>query len=303
MARVKRSTVPISRAKELSNSDIYVICCGVEGCTCERKDNRCERGFFSLFIQSIYGIDFAARHNIPYHVGFSNLTYCYSENESDNIWNYYFEQPVPFIPTHYTSTINLFHENYPLLIWDRSHLREMNQHVRQLKFHDSVLARISQAKASVIQGKTLGVHVRRTDHSAEIPPVPLKRYFRVIDKLVSEYDTLFLATDDANVVQAFRSRYGDKLRVNDVIRSDGALPLHRDRRIQTRRELGREVLTDCLCLAACDKLILTFSNVSYAALMFNPDVPYVLLEQPRTTWRRYKTLIVYFLNKWGIRKW
>lgn len=303
MARIKRSVVPASRIKQLASSDVYVIRCGVDGCACGLHSTSCERGFFSLFIQAIYGIDFAERNNMPYHVGFSNLRYCYSEQATDNLWNYYFEQPLPVIPQHYASAANLYHEDYPLLVWDHEHLRKLHRHVRGLKFHDSVFKRIQDAKGTAIRGKTLGVHVRRTDHSDAISPVPLKSIFRAVDKRIADFDTLFLATDDASVVHAFRGRYGDKVRFNDVTRSDDGVALHLDARHKKRRELGLEVLIDCLCLAACDKLILTFSNVSYSALLFNPDVPYILLERPRTTWRRYKTLIVYFLDKWGIRKW
>lgn len=303
MAKTKRSVVSVSRKKQLSHCDVYVVCCGVEGCTCSMENGHCERGFFSLFLQAIYGIDFAERNDIPYHIGFDNCLYCYSEKEKDNVWNYYFEQPIPVIPAHYASAINLMHEIYPLRIWDRDHLRKMNRHVSRLKFHDSIRARILTAKDAVICGKTLGVQVRRTDHSVEVASVPLKTFFRTVDKHIAQYNTLFLSTDDAGVVHAFRDRYGAKVRVNDVTRSEDAAPIHLDVRHVGRRELGIEVLTDCLCLAACDKLILTFSNVAYGALLFNPEVPYILLERPGTTWRRYKTLIVYFLNKWGIRKW
>lgn len=303
MAKTKRSAISDSRAKRLRASDVYVICCGVEGCTCGLENGRCERGFFSLFLQAIYGIDFAERNGIPYHIGFNNCLYCYSEKENDNIWNYYFEQPIRVIPSHYASAINLFHEIYPLRIWDRNHLRKMNRHVSLLKFHDSIHARVRSAKQAVIQGKTLGVHVRRTDHPVEVAAVPLKSFFRTVDKHIAQYDSLFLSTDDTGVVDSFRDRYGDKVRINSATRSDDAVAVHRDFRRTTRRELGLEVITDCLCLAACDRIIITCSNVSYAALLFNPDIAYTLLERPYTAWRRYKTLIVYFLDKWGIRRW
>lgn len=303
MVRHKRSIVFPERANELSKGDVYVITCGIAGCPCGQSET-CERGFFSLFIQAVYGIDFAQRNTIPYHIDFGNITYCYSDplQEDPNWWNYYFEQPIPEKPEHSMAVINRFHELYPIPIWDRSHLRRMHHHVQHLIFQKDAGDYITRAR-EMIRPDSLGVHVRRTDHPESIFPVRLEDYYKVIDKQIDRFDMLFLSTDDDRVVEEFRKRYGSFVHVNDVMRSSDTGAVHRNFEYTRRRQLGLEVLADCLCLASCKKLILTFSNVSYAALLFNPEIPYTLLERPRTTWRRYKTLIVYYLDKWGIRKW
>lgn len=304
MTRYKRSIVFPQRRRELSDGDVYVITCGITGCPCG-KNETCERGFFSLFIQAVYGIDFAQRNGIAYYIDFGNIKYCFSDpgQEDTNWWNYYFKQPLVQRPTHQVTVVNQFHELYPIPIWDRDHFRQMSRHVRALTFQDDVLEHIDTARKQLLAHKTLGVHVRRTDHPEAIRPVSLRDYYRAIDKRIKKYDLLFLSTDDEGVVHDFRKRYGTKLHVNSTTRSGDSQAVHRNFEHSHRRHLGLEVLTDCLCLASCRKLILTFSNVSYATLLFNPEVSYVLLEKPRTTWRRYKTLIVYFLDKWRIRKW
>ena len=303
MDRYKRSIVFPERAEELSKGDLYVITCGIAGCPCGQGEN-CGRGFFSLFIQGVYGIDFAQRNKIPYHIDFGNIKYCYSDpgQEDANWWNYYFEQPIPKKQEHSIAVVNRFHELYPIPIWDRSHLRRMHHHVQHLIFQNDAEAHITAARG-LIKPNTLGVHVRRTDHPESILPVQLEVYYKVIDNHIKRFDMLFLSTDDVRVVESFRKRYGAKVYVNDVTRSTETHAVHRNFEYTRRHQLGLEVLTDCLCLASCKKLILTFSNVSYAALLFNPEIPYILLERPRTKWRRYKTRIVYFLDKWGIRKW
>ncbi len=305
MTKFKRSIVTPERAAELSRSNSYIITCGVPGCACGQNDNRCERGFFSLFIQVVYGIDFAVRNGVEYHVDFANIEYCYTDprEPDNNWWNYYFRQRVVQRPADSTVAINRFHELYPIPIWDRDHFRRMNRHVRKLAFQDDVREHIETARKQLRAHNTLGVHVRRTDHPDSIRPVGLDEYYRAIDKRIGQYDLLFLSTDDASVVHDFQKRYGAKVRVNDTTRSVDSQAVHRNFEHRHRRQLGLDVLTDCLCLASCNKLILTFSNVSYAALLFNPEASYVLLEKPRTTWRRYKTLVVYFLDKWRIRKW
>lgn len=305
MKKAKRSIVSPERAAELAKAKLYVITCGIQGCACGQQDETCERGFFSLFIQAIYGIDFAARHDLSYHVDFGNMRYCYTDSQQQdaNWWNYYFQQPVAQRPAHLPSAVNLFHELYPIPIWERSHFRRMNRHVQKLVFQDAVVEHIDSARKILIDRNALGVHVRRTDHPDSILPVELGDYYRAIDKLIDKHDMLFLSTDDEHVVRDFRKRYGSKVHCNDVKRSSDTRAVHRNFEHDDRWRLGLDVLTDCLCLASCNKLVLTFSNVSYAALLFNPELSYTLLEKPRTTIRRYKTLIVYFLDKWGIRKW
>jgi hypothetical protein len=305
-AKGRRTFISPERRRELSAKDaVYVITCGIKGCPCKQENDRCERGFFSLFIQAIYGIDFATKNNLPYCIDFSKRIYCYSDPSIADIsfWNFYFDQPLPRMPEHAVPVINDFFELYPLTIWNRGHLRKMNSHIRQLTFKEDVWQYIKRALRPLIGANVLGVHIRRTDHPAAIRPVRLKRYFRAVDKLIIGYDKLFLSTDDAKVVELFHQRYGNKLHTNDVTRSSDAVSVHRNTALQNRWRLGVDVLVDCYCLASCRRLILSYSNVSYAAMLFNPELPYTLLERPGTSWKRLKTLVVYFLDKWGIRKW
>src|SRR5690606_19904437 len=162
MSRYKRSLVLPERSKELSKGDVYVITCGIAGCPCGRSET-CERGFFSLFIQAVYGIDFAQRNKKPYHIDFGNISYPYSDPrlEDLNWWNYYFEQPIPKRQEHSIAVVNRFHELYPIPIWDRSHLRRMHHHVQNLIFQKDAGDYIAAARG-MIRPNSLGVHVRRT---------------------------------------------------------------------------------------------------------------------------------------------
>lgn len=302
----KRSMPDPERRKELDRKDsVYVITCGIDGCPCGLKEGRCERGFFSLFLQVLYGMEFANRNHIPYHVDFTNRPYCYSDHGTgeENFWNAYFEQPIVTLPHHLVPVPNRFYELYPLTIWDRSHFRRMNEYVKRLTFKPGVQSHIEVACAPLLSRKALGVHVRRTDHFQSVRPVKLSSYLTTVDRLVDGFELLFVSTDDTNVLRTFRQRYGKKVHANPVARSSDSNPVHLSAEIKDRWRLGLDALTDCICLAKCRTLVLTYSNVSYTAMLFNPELPYVLMERPQTKWRRYKTLIVYFLDKWGLRKW
>ena len=69
-----------------------------------------------------------------------------------------------------------------------------------------------------------------------------------------------------------------------------------------RYRLGLEVLADCYTLSACQGAILTHSNVSYGALLLNPNLPYNLLETSASQKSRQKTNFLYTLDRLGIRK-
>lgn len=304
---MKRS-VPVSERKEqLIPGSIYVITCKIANCPCSGRDVHCGRGFFSLFLQAINGIDFAARYKLIYHVNFGNCIYRYSESsfKDNNFWNYYFEQPLIDLKFEKRKVlINQFNEVYPLRIWHKSYFRYINRGVIQsLRFKENVSVLINEALLKFKDKKVLGIQVRLTDHGDEITPVVLSSYIKVINRYSKKFDQVFVATDDQPFLQRLVNTYGDKILFNDVIRSTDGEAVHTSSKEQDRYKLGLDVLIDCYCLSKCDKLILVSSNISYCALLFNPEVPYLLMERTKTKIKRWKTLTVYLLDKWGIRKW
>ncbi len=304
----KRSIILPARLAQLkSERSAYEIRCGIAGCPCNNPGPYCGRGFFSLFIQAVYGIEFANRLQVPFHVNFGNCSYPYSDRNrpsGGNFWNYYFKQPLETIGDLHRPVFNDFMEIYPLRIWNRSFLRKMHDSVvRHLEFKDEVSTAFKLVSDNFKNGPVLGVHIRRTDHHHEIQEVKIERYLKLIDKKLKQEDRLFLATDDTSVVDVFKEKYGSILLLNDVQRSAGEVSTHSNPDFTDKFKLGLDALVDCYSLSRCREAILTQSNFSYAALLFNPELKYHLMERPRTTVRRLKTLLVYNLDRWGIRKW
>lgn len=302
----KRSILTEERLTQLKGESlIYEITCGTNHCPCGGTFDGCGRGFFSLFIQAIYGIDFAKRHGLQHYVNFGNCRYLYSDlgnTHDNNFWNNFFIQTKP--DGSKLRVTNLFNEVYPLRIWDRFFLKRMfNNVVKNLKVTEEVAGAFEKVDRRFSELAILGVHIRGTDHSEEIAPVKFKAYLKEVDRRINGFDKLFLATDEQYVVDIFQEKYGSKLMVNDVIRSSGDLAVHYDQRIKDRYRLGLDALIECYSLSICSEAILTHSNLSYAALLFNPDLKYKLMERWRSKVKRLKTLFLYYLDKWEIRKW
>lgn len=281
---LERGKLDADKLNRLKQGGVYAICCYVSDCPCEAKDTPCTRGFFSLFIQAVYGIELAKRYDIPCYVDFGNHPYLYTDpaKPEQNFWNYYFEQPeVQSLKLKEVNLIrNSFNEVYPLRIWNRQHFRELNHIVvGKLVFHERVEKLLQEKRVFYQSHKILGVQIRRTDHYKEIEQVNLSTYLSTIDRKIKKYDYLFVATDDNNVLELLRKRYKSKLICNEVTRSDDDVAVHSNLKIHDRYKLGEEALLDCYCLSLCTHSILMQSNISYAALLFNPDLAYTLIEK------------------------
>lgn len=306
MSKRKRSVIEPERRLLLSDPQaVYLITCYDQEYFCDDHSNGCWRGFFSLYTQVVYGIYFANRLKIPFYVDFGNLHYRYSDpakfNGDLNFWNYYFLQrplseSVKTIP-------NIRYENYPLRVWSRRFLRKLNESVREyIILKSDIKQSIDSLKEKYHRERILGIHIRRTDHAIEVKPASDISYFNAIDRHINKFDKLYLATDDQNTLKECEKRYPGKIIYQDVVRSSGNTSIHH-METEDKYLLGKQALQDCYMLASCSKVILSPSNLSYAVLLINPELDYELIESQSARWTRWKTLIVYYLDRLNIRKW
>jgi hypothetical protein len=259
-----------------------------------------------LWLQAVYGRYFAAKLDIPSYIDFGDKPYLYSDpaqyDGELNFWNYYYIQHLSKNDT--TRVFSEFIETYPLRIWKRSHFRKVfSLAVKDLVLRKSAKQYIGVITAQCRKYKTLGVHIRGTDHSEEVQEVPLGRYLRLLRKNLSKYQKFFIATDDNRALKQIIKEFGeDRLILQEAVRSDNDQAVHSDMQHSNRYRLGLEVLTDCYALSACDEVVLVHSNVSYCALMINPRLKYQLLETKVSRRSRQKTGLLYTLDHWGIRR-
>ncbi|HTH57947.1 MAG TPA: hypothetical protein VL728_17990 [Cyclobacteriaceae bacterium] len=300
----KRMVVHPQRMSQFRKpGNVYVITCTDEFDGDHSKG--CRRGFYSLFIQALQGIFLAQRMSMPYYIDFGNRPYRYvNVHEGDsNFWNNYFIQPHPK-PDAELSVINYPNEVYPICIWARSYFETIHDEVvKKLIWRPEVFSYLNRETEIFRKHHVLGVHIRKTDHFNEIAPVALKTYLKKIDQQMNRFDKLFLATDDRDVLQLLQARYGDKLFYHQAHRSEGSTAVHSRDDIDNRHRLGLEALLEGYSLSLCKRAILSPSNLSFAACLFNPQLPHTLLES-RPAWRkRMKSLVLYQLDQWNVRKW
>lgn len=131
--------------------------------------------------------------------------------------------------------------------------------------------------STVFPEKYFAVHRRATDHHWHFKIRPMEDYYSVIDKKIDQYEYLYVATDEAQALDAFKARYGNKVIFQqDVTRSTTGAPVHSIHNRNMR--LGYEVLTDCMALAHSSECLVTRSNISIYARTYNPKLKYIHLE-------------------------
>lgn len=304
----KKRQIDEQRYNGLKQSDkVYIISCWKDHCPCLNQHNGCWRGFFSLFLQVIYGIRFAKHCGICCYVDFSDISYAYTDPNQNygenNFWNYYFHQPFQNISEASIEhgILNQYMETYPLRIWSQSFYWEMHTIIQQhIHLKDEVQKIVEERKAYFSKSKILGVHIRGTDHAEEVEPVDFSVFKVLIRKNISLFDYVFVATDDGNIFNALVSEFGEKIIANDVQRSFNGNPLHAMDGAFKRYNIGLEAIIDCFCLSFCSKAFLVHSNLSYTALLINPTLSYTLLETRHHRNKRWKTLLLYYLRRIGL---
>ena len=188
----RRNVITDDRKKALTlPSIVYTIRCPGTQCDCQQHGAECRRGFFSLWIQAVYGRYFGAKLNIPSYVDFGDKPYLYSDpatNDGDlNFWNYYYVQVLP--KREKRRIPNDFIETYPLRIWNRSHYRKVFQAaVKNLELQTVVASYMTPLLLRVKENRTLGIHIRGTDHSDEVPEVSLDKLIRSLRKRSRKYE-------------------------------------------------------------------------------------------------------------------
>lgn len=246
-------------------------------------ENRPE-GFFSNFNLIIGSLNYLYDSKIDnFYFHWNNPLY---QENSENLFDkYFFKQNIEeklkkksadsneiVFDKIYTTVdlgVHLFNFITPIEVY-----RKMNSILRFHNYFDNEIYKSCNV-ASAKKEKSLGVHVRGTDHSRHGKLLTLEYYFSKIDeRLNNHYDNLFLATDENKIVNAFKHRYGDRVFTNQEIkRSDTMQSIHYSN-FPSKEKLVIDVMTDAASLANCDEIIITASNVSGYVLMVNPDIKY-----------------------------
>ncbi len=205
---------------------------------------------------------------------------------TDNPFEYYFEQPIAFLPPVSTRRLNLVgnrsahaerveldYNRKPLsYLTEETYIERMSEiYGKYIRFNARTSAYMEKTIRMALKGKrTLGVHIRGTDFYKEFHnhpvPVTVDEYLDAIKEEIGKhhYEQVFVATDDARCLKELR----DKIQVplvyyRNTMRavSNKSVAFERNRRKNNNYLLGIEVLKDAHTLAACDGFVGCLSQI------------------------------------------
>lgn len=242
-------------------------------------------GFFSDFNTIVGSLHHFKTNNINFYCSWNNVHY--QETNYNMFDKYFFIQDYSKIDenkTYCTAVDTGFPyivdaENRIKINNDRSGFQSLHKTLKHFNYFENVFYKKCKNEIK-IKPRTLGVHVRQTDHWRHGPVLPCEYYFEKIDEKIQEYDYVFLATDELRIVNEFQKKYGNKLYLNEkVIRSDNHEPIHIDKYPQYKEKLAEDVFLDVLTLSLCDEIIITTSNISHYIFIINPDIKYYKIDK------------------------
>jgi hypothetical protein len=267
-------------------------------------------GLFSHLFQVLGAIHQAQRTGeVP--LVYFNRMFCYwnpgGYNGRTNAWEYYFE---PLSPASLAEVLEV--SDASLQTWSYADFLARRQHgirfswqyhqdavgfggwgqfttehrnrcadliQRHVRLREELVDRWKRLKADLLGGaeSVLGVHFRGTDkvhensHSLDRPFIAAEGFFPAVDAQSEALGNplIFLASDSAWAVRRFRRRYGRRLVEANHLRSLGRSGVHHT---VGGPLVGEQVLLDALLLSGCRHLVHGMSNVSSAALAFNPSL-------------------------------
>lgn len=260
-------------------------------------------GLFGDLFMALNGVRFAERKRLSGEVCWDKRSLYFEAAKGRNVWSYYFENSafafggeislsgmaLPYFPGAQDF------DPYPGLSVRQSVHRLLQKHCRP---RASILKSVEQFASERFSSEAmLGVHIRRTDAARGMEDrreVHLRHFVAEIDEWLRHHPggAIFLATDEASVVEELETRYGERVIAQHCLRSrDGAsLHGHYDGGTEgTAFRKGLEVIIDALLLARCDHLIRTHSRVTCYTLCLNPQLSYTDLDlkclgASRTPW-------------------
>ena len=277
---------------EKQNSDddriAYYISCGEEG--------KVLSGFFAILRWQLGQINYA-RHLgfIPIVVWGDQVVYYDKGMDvfTKNVFEYYFEPVSDLNLDELTSCGSIIkgrnmHANYYLKYADSPHSYLISdEEIEQLALLYKQYIHLNEKTETYLteelkllpkNKKTLGVHIRGTDFKYNYNNHPIavspNRFVDEVKELLStgKYDSLFLATDDENVLSIFLDNFEDRLLYfHDSLRSKDNMSPHRMEvsRAFHHYRLGLEVLRDAYALANCSAFVGGLSQVAFAARYIN----------------------------------
>lgn len=265
-----------------------------------------EAGLFSVFHLVLGALDYyeKSEHVEGLVIDFEKYGFYYDPEYGPNWLSYYFEIPKIGMPS---DTLENFSKRKKTemslkagLKMSRARGYELIQKYMPLK--PFLKEKIDHFVEAHFNGNcVIGIHYRGTDKSNEASTynhLILNLMNQDINNLTAqgiaaENIKIFIATDDLRFLYYMQHNFPGRIIFIDAIRSSDGTNVHYPSADSAFKK-GEDAIFDCVLLSKCSKLYKCESNLSNAAVKFNPSNPVVELN-PQVT-QYYVNLLAEYLN-------
>lgn len=254
-------------------------------------------GICSYVMQVIAMAKVCKDQNIPMYIDLSQDMLYYKDNRiTDNVWDYYFEQPFKNLDINeYEKVESVWYQDNRALQPDSgSSWMRYNKNSEFLKLARSYCKEFVIIKPELIDtgdnflknntnGNFLAVHKRGCDHENR-NHFKLDDYFRETDKYADQYDQLLICSDEQYSVESYRERYGKKVISYNSVRetnpTEAIAGAHfRNTGNNFVYNNGRDCIIEAYLMAQSKLLLKTVSNVSSFAVMLGQNLDYIWIDE------------------------
>ena len=269
---------------------------------CIIRQRKSTTGLFACFIRILSGISYADRRAMIPVADMQTCQNVYHYDEevgSVNTWEYYYEQPAGISVNEALSAENFTVIDTVLCPNPRQYAPFYYDHDGQLtywrrlckkyiRFKQPVLDRLELEAQKFIGKRVLGVSVRGTDyislkpHAHPVQPTTEQALSKTRDVMsTGDYDAVYLATEDKNILAAFQKVFGDKLLLseNDYLdfdySADRYVTTYFTDRNNDKYLRGLEYIVSKLLLTKCQGLITSITSGSCGVMCLSEGYDYL----------------------------
>lgn len=257
-------------------------------------------GLMSYFVQAVSNLKTIENTLDKMYIKYDhNMLYLDNTRNESNVWDYYFEQPFTFTKEEINNA-NVIKE-----VWFKKGLgvfptrpsKELYKNANNLintyirpKEHIKNKLDLFLTETGLKNSKFLAIHKRGTDHhtmDAEHllplikPVIAIENFFKRTDDIVDDFDKILICSDEEDVVNKFKQRYGKKTVSYDSIRSLDSRPIgiHYSIGRQNPYKMGEDIILEVYSMSRAHTIMRTVSNVSISVIMLNNDINVINIDE------------------------
>lgn len=235
-----------------------------------------DAGFFSMFRGTMCSCYYAESMDMVPYIDWRKTLYT-DKQIKGNTWEYFFYNYYTPVEGDSVSRLN----QHVLLPREYSTRLIINQMINKYAILKEFMQQNIDIAAKEFKEHMLGVHIRLTDKNnctnhgepESGKPIDIDLYEQHIDNYLRQHPEagVFLATDDMMCVKRMKGTFGDRIVMQDALRSFGDNSIHHGI-AGNQLKKGKDVILDCYLLSKCNHLIKGISNVALIAACINLDL-------------------------------